>query len=126
MQVLSYGYSLPETGDKGAPLFTALEDNIQRLNDHTHSGTDSAQLTAVSIVGIPQTIAAGSWVANGPTGFYRQLVTVPAGFDFDTVAISFRLAAGQVVYPTVERQSDTQYYVYTIDNSLALIAVYGG
>jgi len=126
METLSFGYKKPESGDKGSALFTALEDDIQQLNDHDHDGTNSAPLTAQSIVGIVQTISSGSWVANGPTGFYRQLVTIPPGFDFDLVGISFRLTTGEVVLPTVERQSDTTYYVYTIDNSLSFLAVYGG
>jgi len=126
MQTLSYGYKKPQTGDKGSPLFVALEDNIQRVNDHTHNGTDSSLLTAQSIAGVTQTISAGSWVSFGPTGHYRQLVTVPAGFDYDVVQIGFRLANGNVVLPTVERVSDTQYYVYTTDNSLGFVAIYGG
>lgn len=123
---LSYGYVKPETGDRGSSFFTGQEDNIQRLNDHTHDGTNSAPLTAASLVGITQSILAGSWVAFGPTGHYRQQVTVPPGFDFDLVQIGFRTTAGVVVLPTVERVSDTQYYVYTIDNSAGLVAIYGG
>lgn len=126
MQTLSYGYLKPESGDRGAALFTALEDNIERVNDHTHNGTDSAPLTAQSIVGITQSILAGSWVAFGATGHYRQLVTLPAGFDFDLVQIGFRTTAGAVILPTVERVSDTQYYVYTIDNTIGYTAIYGG
>jgi len=123
---LSYGYKKPESGDKGSSLFTNLEDNIQRLNDHTHNGTNSQKLPAQSIEGVTQTISSGSWVANGPTGHYRQQVTMTAGFDFDLVGISFRLTTGEVIFPTVERVSDTQYFIYTIDNTLSFVAVYGG
>lgn len=127
METLSYGYKKPETGDRGTSLFDALEDNIQRVNDHTHNGTDSAPLTAQSIVGISEDILAVDWVTyGGPIGHYRQQVTVPAGFDFDLVQISFRTDVGAYVYPTVERVSNTQYYIYTIDNTLDLVAVYGG
>lgn len=126
MQTLSYGYKLPETSDTGTIVFPALEDDIQQLNDHDHNGTNSAQLPAQSILGIPQNILAINWVANGPIGHYRQLITIPAGFDIDTVNIGFRTSAGAFVYPTVEKQSDTTYYVYTIDNTLGFVAVYGG
>jgi hypothetical protein len=126
MQTLSYGYKLPETGDQGATLFDALEDNITRLNDHNHDGVDSQQLTAQSIVGVAQTITSAGWSASGATGHYRQQVTLPAGFDFDLVQIGFRTTAGAQIYPTVERISDTQYYVYTIDNTLSYVALYGG
>ena len=126
MLTLSYGYKKPQSGDQGTTLFTALEGDIQQMNDHTHNGTDSASLPAQSVLGVTQTIALGSWVASGATGHYRQQVTVPAGFDFDTVGISFRTSAGAVIYPSVERVSDTQYYVYTTDNTIDFIAVYGG
>lgn len=127
MDTLSYGYKKPETGDRGSTFFTAMEDNIQRVNDHTHNGTDSPPLPAQSISGVTQSILAVNWVANGPTGFYRQLVTVASGFDFDKVFISFRLtASGDYVYPTVEKVSTTSYYVYINDNTVGLTAVYGG
>jgi len=125
---LSYGYVKPVTGDRGSTaFFTPMENNIQRINDHTHNGTDSAPLPAQSIVGVPQNILAVNWVSyGGPTGFYRQLVTLAPGFSYDTVQIQFRLSSGHYIYPTIEKVSATQYYIYTIDNTLDLIAVYGG
>lgn len=127
MNTLSFGFLKPESGDKGATLFTALEADIQQLNDHTHNGADSAALTATAIVGITQTISLASWVGyGGPTGFYRQQVTLPAGFDFDKVFISFRLTSGHYIFPRVEKVSTTQYYVYTTDNTIDFIACYGG
>lgn len=126
MITLSYGYKKPETNDKGTALFTALEQDIQRLNDHSHNGSDSAPLTAQSIVGISQTISAAGWVAYGPTGHYRQLANVLAGFDFDKVFISFRTLSGEYIFPTIERVSATEYYIYSIDNTLDIVAVYGG
>lgn len=127
MLTLSYGYKKPQSGDRGATLFTALQDNIQRLNDHTHNGSDSAPLPAQSIMGVSQSILAANWVTyGGPTGFYRQQVTLPAGFDYDEVGISFRLASGDYIFPTVEKVSDTQYYIYTNNNTLDFQAIYGG
>ena len=124
---LSYGYVKPVSGDKGtAGFFTPMANNIQLLNDHTHNGVDSASLTAQALVGVPQNILAANWVSTTPIGFYRQLVTIPAGFDYDLVGITFRLSTGEYITPTVERVSDTTYYVYTIDNSLTFVAVYGG
>jgi hypothetical protein len=83
-------------------------------------------LTAAALVGVVQNILSANWVATTPTGFYRQLVTIPAGFDFDLVYISFRLTTGEYINPTVERVSDTTYYVYTIDNTLDFVSVLGG
>jgi hypothetical protein len=126
MVTLTYGLKRPATGDQGASLFTALEDNITQLDGHTHNGTNSALLPAQSIVGVSQTISSASWIANGATGHYRQAVTLPAGFAFDTVTISFRTTAGAYIIPTIEKISATQYYVYTIDNTINFTAIYGG
>ena len=126
MLTLSYGYKLPETGDKGTPLFDALEENIERINDHSHDGINSPALTAQSLQGVPDTILAANWSAFGPTGHYRQLVTLIAGFDYDKVYMSFRKTTGEMIYPTVEKFSNTQYYVYTTDNTMNMVVVYGG
>jgi hypothetical protein len=126
MTTLTYGLKRPSTGDSGSTLFAALEDNITQLDGHTHDGVDSPALPAQSITGVTQTISSASWVASGATGHYRQQVTVPAGFDFDLVQISFRTSAGAYIHPTVEKVSDTQYYVYTTNNAIDFIACYGG
>lgn len=125
--VLTYGQKIPEAGDRGVPLFQDLEDNFTRLDSHNHDGVNSPLLTAQSLAGISQTILAANWVTyGGPIGHYRQLVTMAPGFLFNTTKIGFRTTAGQYIYPTVERVSNTTYYLYTIDNTSDVIAIYGG
>ena len=128
MTTLTYGLKKPESGDSGSTLFTALEGNITQLDGHTHDGANSAVLPAQSIVGVSQTISNASWLASGASGHYRQAVTVASGFDFDEVQISFRQTGttGAYIHPTVERISATQYYVYTTDNTIDFLAIYGG
>jgi len=126
MLTLTYGLKNPETGDQGSELFDALNGNIVQLDAHTHNGVNSPALTAAAVVASTATISSGSWIANGPTGHYRQQVTLPAGYDFDLVQIGFRTTAGAVIFPTVERVSDTQYFVYTTDNTIDYVAIYGG
>lgn len=124
---LTYGQKIPEQGDRGAPLFQDLEDNFTRLDGHSHDGIDSPLLTATAFVGVPQTILAAAWVTyGGPIGHYRQLVTMPGAFQFDTTRISFRTTAGAYIDPTVERVSSTTYYVYSTDNTVNFVGVYGG
>lgn len=48
MDVLSYGYKKPQDGDTGDVFFPAIEDNIQRVNDHTHDGVNSAFIASQS------------------------------------------------------------------------------
>jgi hypothetical protein len=124
---LTYGQKIPDAGDRGDQLFQDLEDNFTRTDGHTHNGIDSPLLTAQSFVGVPQTILAAQWVSyGGPIGHYRQLVTMAVGFLFNTTKIGFRTSAGQYIYPTVERVSNTTYYVYTTDPTQDFVAVYGG
>lgn len=118
MLTLSHGFLKPQTGDKGSVWFPALETNIQKLNDHTHNGTDSELLAATSINAGTTAILAANWVSLGG-GNYRQLVTMPAGFSYDAgYSLSFHLTTGgHLIYPSVERVSATQIYVYINDNT---------
>ena len=120
---LSYGFVKPQNGDKGAPLFTALENDIQQLNDHTHNGVNSAQLTTASIVVVTQAVASGSWVLDA-NGHYKQVVTLPGTLEYDEIFISMRDGSGNEVLPTIEKVSATTYRVWTIDNSVGYTAVY--
>ena len=118
---------IPETGDRGAPLFTALEENFTQMDGHTHDGVNSPLLTAQAFVGVEETIPFASWATyGGPVGHYRQLVTVSPGFLFDTTKIGFRTTGGAYIYPTVERVTSTTYYIYSTNNTIDFVAVYGG
>lgn len=125
MLTLSYGFLKPQTGDKGAPLFSALEGDIQQLNDHDHDGVNSAPLTASSIIAITANILSANWIADSVPGFFYQQITTPAGISYDTVQIGFRLTTGEYVYPTVEKVSNTQY-ILRVNQNVNLVAVYGG
>lgn len=48
MEILSYGYKKPVNGDTGDVFFPALEENIQKQNDHTHDGVNSAFIASQS------------------------------------------------------------------------------
>lgn len=124
MQTLSYGYQKPQTGDLGPVVFPALENNIQRLNDHNHDGSNSAQLTRTAVASSTQILSSVNWVATS-NGNYRQAVTMPAGFDYDTISLEFRLTDFSIFHPTVERISDTSFYVYINDNTQNVTVIYG-
>ena len=126
MNTLTYGTKIPETGDRGTPLFDALEENFTNWDGHLHDGITSPLLTAQAFVGVSGTILAAGWVAFGPIGHFRQLVTMAPGFLFDTTKIAFRTTAGAYIYPTVERVTSTTYYVYSTNNAIDFIAIYGG
>jgi hypothetical protein len=124
---LTYGRKIPDAKERGVPVFQILEDNITRDDSHNHDGVNSPLLTSQAFTGIVDTILAANWASyGGPVGHYRQLVTMHAGFSFNTTKIGFRTTSGSYIYPTVERVSNTQYYLYTIDNTQDMLAVYGG
>lgn len=118
MQTLSYGYKKPANPDTGDLWFPAMETNIQLLNDHTHNGTNSAPVSSTS-----QSAASGAWVATS-NGTYRQLMTVPAGYSYDTCEVWVKRSTGERAYPTLEKVSTTTFYMYTNDNSLTYTVYY--
>lgn len=123
MITLSMGFQEPQNGDTGDIFYPALAANLVQLNNHNHDGVSSQLLTTTT-----QNIAAGSWsAAPAGGGLYVQTVTLPTspvGLSYDVVQIWFKLSTGELVYPTIERVSTTQYKIYTIDNTLNYIANY--
>lgn len=125
MTTLTYGSKLPATGDTGADgLFTWLQDNITLWDGHTHNGTNSARLTAASVAVVTQSIASGSWGSTVGDGLYRQTITIASSLDYDEISISFKNSSGHQVFLQAEKVSDTQYYVYTNDNTMTYTAIY--
>jgi hypothetical protein len=122
MQTLTYGRKKPGTGDKGAVVFTALEDNITRDDAHDHDGTDSTLLTPKSTPVGTVDILAGSWAATS-NGQYRQVITLPGGYDYDKVTISVKDSNGHINYLTIEKINVSSFYVYCNDNTFAGKAV---
>lgn len=124
MQTLSYGFKKPGTGDTGAPVFTAMADNFQKLNDHDHDGSDSARLSPASTLVSTVAVLAAGWVDQG-SGTYRQLVTMPGALKYDEVQIGCKITSSLApVHPTIEKVSATTFYVYTNDNSLGYTLVF--
>lgn len=114
---LSNGYKQPETGDRGNTFFPDLEDNIQRVNDHTHNGTNSEKLTAQSIEVSTFTINPGDWSLH-TNGLYRSLVTL-TGLEFDEKIIQL-VSGNNIIYGDVEKVTVNTMYVYVNDNSLTV------
>jgi len=125
MQTLTYGYIKPQSGDRGSALFNALESNIQKVNDHKHDGLDSSPISTKSILAETQALSSSNWVAYGAAGFFRQLVTLPTGFLFDSIQMGFRVG-GNVAFLDVERVDNFSYYVYSNDSTISPTVLYGG
>jgi hypothetical protein len=120
MIILSKGYKLPQSPDTGDVFFPAIEFDIQRLNDHHHDGINSQLLGSAT-----QNILAVNWVAAPIAGgVFRQQVTMPTGYLYDVSNMWFKLSTGEFVYPSIERVSANQYFIYTNDNTLQYTAYY--
>ena len=124
MLTLSYGFKKPETNDRGPVVFPALEANWQQVNDHTHDGVNSAKVPASSVTGTTASILSANWNALGG-GRYKQTITLPAGYSFDTTGITMTLTTGERVYPGITKVSSTQYDVFFTDNTKSLTVLYG-
>ena len=124
MLTLTFGFKKPENGDKGQTLFDALAANIQKLNDHTHNGSDSSAINTGSITKITQSVAAAGW-ANPVDGIYNQLVSMVSGLQFDTTTITIREAStGKLMPLPYEKVSASSFRVYCNDPSKDLTIVY--
>ena len=75
MRTLSNGYQQPETGDLGGEFFPALEQNIQRTNDHSHDGLNSNRLDSASFVVLTVPVAETDFSLVGDA--FEVLVTCP-------------------------------------------------
>lgn len=121
----TYGYKKPIDGERGT-WWDNLNDNTDRLDGHTHNGTDSAPIPAKNLSKGTNSILAAGWSAvAGVDGLYKQTVTLPSGYAMATLAPTFILtASGHQIYPTIEKVSATTYDIYINDNTLAVTALY--
>ena len=112
------GYKRPVAPDPGSVWMPEHEDNIDRLDSHSHNGTNSELLDPTVALQKPTaSISAGSWVTV--SGGYEQTINAPATIsEVNTAVMKFVATAGipavgTVIYPTVER-------VTVNDNTLAM------
>ena len=131
MLTLTFGYKLPEDGDKGSVFFPALAFDIQRLNDHDHDGSNSTKLTAQSVGALidSTSIVAAAWVAvAGQPGTFKQTVIMPPNTDFDSYGLYFQVKngvnIGQIISPSIVKVAAATYDIFTNDNSLNLRVLY--
>ena len=112
-------YEIPDAKETGNSVFDKLEEFMERMATHTHNGSDSNSITLNIAKAIQDLQGNGvdfTWTLVSP-GRYRALVDVAAGstFDDNVRTYYYRVDGGapQQFYPSVERLSNTQYYLYT-------------
>lgn len=117
--VLDYGYKLPSNPTFGDVFWPAMEENIQKMNDHTHSGVDSAPIAALTA-----NVLSTDWGSDLGNGKYAQLITLPGTRTFDNTRIEVRRSTGEMAYPTIEKASSTTFNIFTNDPTLAYVISY--
>lgn len=124
MQILSKGYKLPETGDFGDVWFPALEDNINLMNSHAHTGTDGERISGIYLKASTLTVLAASFADQGD-GYWRATVTVPNTdlVDYHTIVVKDPTTKDPVGLK-VEKLSANTFYLYT--NTVQDFEVYFG
>jgi hypothetical protein len=131
MVTTSYGYRVPEAGDRAKGSlgwYESIEFDIERLNDHSHNGIDSAQLNVNSFSPFTATLAAADWVVSGSG--YSQDASTPVGIDdISNFNVKFIMTApagmvGEVAYLGYDRLTATTYRVYCNDNTVALTVLF--
>lgn len=127
IQTLTFGLKKPETGDKGATVFNALEDNITQLDPHEHDGATSKRVENYNTSRGTIAVTNASWVADG--NLFKKTVTLPAGFNdvngskMTQASLRFYFDGGtydkQECFPKYERLTDTTFELYSIYNDQA-------
>lgn len=123
MITTTYGYKKPEDRDKGPVVFPAMEENIDRIDSHSHNGVNSPLLSAAALVATSQSILAAAWVLEA-NSIYKQTVAMPAGLSFDSTIKEFRLSDGTVFQPKIKKVTALSYDIWINDNSETLTVYY--
>lgn len=120
---LTHSTEIPSSGENGQQFCPELERNWTRYDEHDHSGgSKGAAVPSTSITKQTGTAPSGSWalVAND---IYKQTVTLPTGYAYDTTTI-FAFIDNAPVALRIEKASSNTFEVYINDNSKAVSFLY--
>jgi len=128
---LSHGFVKPQTGDRGVVWFPALEGNIQKLNDHTHDGSNSSliSITALNRSPLSQSLLLAGWSAVGDGSFTRTVTTPAAMASLDINIFSPKFVinsganAGKTVFLSYTRLTSATYTL-VINEAVDLLVQY--
>lgn len=129
---LSFGYQMPDRGDKGDPVFDALEANITQTNVHKHNGTNSDRVDSYNLTrGTTVAVTNTGWTGPDGAGLYTKTVTFPTGFttangsDYKKASVRFYLNGAVLgadkteVFPKYLYASATTFTLYSPVNNQA-------
>lgn len=122
MDTLTYGRKRPANGDKGAPVFTALADNITLDDAHDHDGVDSQKINTSNLTRGSVSVTDSGWVAVGD-GTFKKTVTMPGAHTWGACVISVFCSGGTdadlPVYPKMVKLTATTFELHSLVNNQA-------
>ena len=115
-------YSKPTSGDAGNDVFTRLEEFMDRMAIHSHSGADSGKINLNIAKDITDLTVGVTliWTDLG-NNLYRADVAVPVATTFDaSIRHFFRRvgAARNPIFPDVVRVDNNNYQVLSMTTQL--------
>lgn len=122
----THGVKLPEDGDKGQLVFTAINSNFAILRDHAHNGADSALIVSSSLSKGTLNLDSANWIADVSGKGYKQTMTFPGAYTLVNCSLRFRVRTGahmnKIIHPTLNPvgSSIVQIEVMVNDSSLDL------
>lgn len=118
--------SWPEAGDRGSVFGPKIVTNFETLDEHVHDGVTSDKISAKHVNKGAVTLATSDWVLAA-SGDYRQTLTLPSGYAFDTCGLRFFINSGahsgKEIHPTVIKLTTTTVEVSVMTNSFDVKAV---
>lgn len=109
-----YDLKIPESGDKGAPVFKALEDAIDRLSIHSHNSLNSVPINSYDLnKSEPIQIALSDWSPMPlGNGWKKEGIVCPDQHLLSKSIITFReINTNKIIYPTIYPESDRIFTV---------------
>lgn len=114
----------PDAGDNGYVWFPVLERNIDKINDHAHSGTDASKIRSTNILAEKVNLNdIALWTADGVGRFYKE-ITIPNNANYADVFVMVKNAAGDQMFLDVKAVSGNtkKCRIYSNDSTLSATA----
>jgi len=122
-------YQIPDPKEQGNDVFDILEEFMERMATHTHTGADSHSITLNISKGVQTLIATVDFTWDVVVGYpdkFRAAIPVAVGSTFDdNVRTYYYMDAGvpKIFYPTIEKIDASNYYIIANVNTIDLKVV---
>jgi len=121
---LTHGTEIPNAGESGNIFCPKLERNWARYDAHDHTGGDKGSMLDPGTAFTKQTDKAliAGWALDA-NDVYKQDITLPTGYDYDTTFIR-TLISDEEYNLRIEKVSSSIFTIYCNDNTVDVDIVY--